>query len=532
MKVSKIPYAATQRFSYLILKYIESHTTVQPFFNNEPTVAGFAKQLEEKSTNFQESVAKRKTLVTVLEAQYTSLSISEKTSNNIASLTAENTFTITTGHQLNLCAGPLDFLYKICTTINTCALLTKEFPAHTFVPIYWMATEDHDFEEIQFFNHKNTQYRWESEQQGAVGRFDTSEILPSLEGFFKSLGTSQYAEELKTLFTNAYGKHKTLAAATRSLVNALFGAEGLVVLDADDNSLKASFVPYMQAELLQQTAFNEITKTNKSLAEFAKIQVQPRELNLFYLKEGLRERIVKEGAVFKVVGTEISFSETEILAELKNFPAHFSPNVCMRPLYQEVILPNLAYVGGGGELAYWLQLQAYFKVSNVVFPILLLRNSVQLLSKKQQQKLDALHIGAEELFLKQSDLLQKKIREQATVAMDFSPQRAALKTQFVALRKLATQTDASFEGAVNAQEKKQLNGLDALEKRLLRAEKRKQQERVQRITHLQNELLPNEGLEERYRNFAAYYETHGSSFIAALLTHTHPLETTFTLLEL
>ncbi len=532
MSVTKLAYADTQRFSKLILQYVENHSNVRPFFNNKPAIAGFKKQLLEKRTNFKGSIKKRKTLVTVLKTQYRTLSSSEKTSNNIAALSSEKTFTVTTGHQLNLCTGPLYFLYKICTTINTCALLTKEFPTHTFVPLYWMATEDHDFEEIQFFNHKETQYRWESEQQGAVGRFHTTGIIPSLEGFFKSLGTSQYAEELKTLFTDVYGKHKTLAAATQALVNTLFGEEGLVVLDADTTALKASFAPYMEEELLHQTAFKAITNTNRSLEKFGKIQVQPRALNLFYLKEGLRERIVKEGSLFKVLNTEISFSEVAIKKELESFPERFSPNVCMRPLYQEVILPNLAYVGGGGELAYWLQLKNYFQASNVVFPILLLRNSVQILSEKQQQKLNKLQIRPEELFLKQDELLQRKIKEQAAIPMDFSPQKAALEIQFSALRKLATQTDASFEGAVNAQEKKQLNGLENLEKRLLRAEKKKQQEYVQRIVQLQNELLPNGGLEERHRNFTDYYGIHGRSFITTLLRNTHPLETTFTLLEL
>ena len=211
---------------------------------------------------------------------------------------------------------------------------------------------------------------------------------------------------------------------------------------------------------------------------------------------------------------------------------NFSPNVIMRPLYQEVILPNLAYIGGGGELAYWLELKDYFETVNIPFPILLLRNSVQVVSEKQQKKLDALNISTEELFLSTNDLLKKKINENSEIEFNFLDARTLLEQQFLALRRIANETDTSFVGAVDAQEKKQLNGLSNLEKRLLRAEKRKQKDLVARISEIKNQLFPNESLEERQRNFSEYYLEYGDSFVEALKDSLKPLELEFTVLEL
>jgi uncharacterized protein YllA (UPF0747 family) len=250
------------------------------------------------------------------------------------------------------------------------------------------------------------------------------------------------------------------------------------------------------------------------------------------LGENSRDRIIEEDGQYIINDTEIVFSEAEMLQELENHPEKFSPNVIMRPLYQEVILPNLCYIGGGGELAYWLELKDYFNTVEIPFPILLLRNSVQIASQKQAKKLSNLNISWEELFLKQHDLLAKKVQENSDVKFSFEDGKELLTQQFLALRRVANETDISFVGAVDAQERKQLKGLENLEKRLLRAEKRTHSDLVTRITALQNELLPNHSLEERQRNFSEFYIEYGSELIVALKESLKPLQLEFTILEL
>ncbi|WNW02771.1 bacillithiol biosynthesis cysteine-adding enzyme BshC [Tenacibaculum sp. HL-MS23] len=528
MKVTHIPFKKTGFFSKTMIDYLEKSEKLQPFYKNFPSLESFKNQIESK--NF--STAARKTLVTVLKKQYATIKTSEATKQNIDDLLLENTFTVTTGHQLNLFTGPLYFLYKIFSTVNLCEELRANYPQQNFVPIYWMATEDHDFEEINYFNFKGKKVQWNSNQTGGVGRFSTEGLEDVLEVFSNHLGTSKNAQYLINLFKEGYIKHNNLADATRYIANELFSEYGLVILDADNRELKQEFIRFIERELKEEISHQKVTETIKRLGEEYKIQVNPREINLFYLTDEIRERIVFEDDVYKVNNTSIYWTLDALLKEVHDFPERFSPNVIMRPLFQEVVLPNLCYIGGGGELAYWMQLKDYFDEVKVSFPILLLRNSVQIISEKQAKKLAKLDISLEESFQDQNSLLKDKVLETSEEKVDFTSQKEFLQQQFVDLRELAKKTDVSFVGAVNAQEKKQLKGLDNLEKRWLRAEKRRQKDLVDRIVLLQNEILPNQSLEERQRNFSEYYLEYGDTLIKALKEGLQPLQLEFTVIEI
>jgi bacillithiol biosynthesis cysteine-adding enzyme BshC len=529
--VKFVPFAKTGYFSTLICDYLVNKEVLQPFFSYLPTLENFAEQIALKKENF--NAEGRNVLYNVLKQQYQHIDASQATQKNVALLKEQNTFTVTTGHQLNLFTGPLYFLYKIVSTINLCKQLKETYPAYNFVPIYWMATEDHDFDEINFFHHAGKKFQWNKNASGAVGELSTEGLEEVLKLFSQEIGSSKYAQELTQLFKESYLQHNNLADATRYLANALFAEEGLVIMDANNTQLKQLFVSHIVKELTQKTTYKTVTKSSAKLAELGyKVQVNPREINLFYIKKGLRERVVKEEGIFKVYNTAIQFTEDEILEEVKNHPERFSPNVLMRPLYQEVILPNLCYIGGGGELAYWLQLKNSFKTQNVAFPILLLRNSVLLVTNKQEQKLEKLNIEYEHLFLKRNAFINKKIREISNIDIDFTPQKEYLQEQFKSMHELAKQTDASFLGAVKAQEVKQLKGLDHLEKRLLKAQKRKLKDQVVRITALQEQLFPNESLQERNCNFSDFYLEFGPQLIRHLVVNLQPLSSKFTILKI
>ncbi|MFK8059310.1 MAG: bacillithiol biosynthesis cysteine-adding enzyme BshC [Polaribacter sp.] len=527
---TNILFQKTGFFSKTMQDYLEQKETIKSFYNNFPNSVGFHNQIEEKQKSFR--LQSRLVLVDALKNQYRNFTVSDKTSENIDSLKLQNTFTVTTGHQLNLFTGPLYFLYKIISTINLCDELSEKFPEQNFVPIYWMATEDHDFDEINYFNFDGKKVQWNREDGGAVGRFSTDGLEDVYQVFSNHLGNSKNAAYLKKLFSDGYLKHKNLADATRFIANELFKEYGLIILDGDDTKLKELFAPIIKDELENQTSFKTVSKTILNLEKNYKIQVNPREINLFYLGDNFRERILFEDGIYKVNNTEITFSKGDILKEVDENPKAFSPNVIMRPLYQEVILPNLCYIGGGGEMAYWLELKDYFDEVEIPFPILLLRNSVQILSTKQQKKLDNLKISHEELFMNQHKLLSKKVVENSDIKIDFNEKIQYLKKQFSELQEVAKKTDVSFLGAVNAQEKKQIKGLENLQKRLLKSEKKRQNDLVERITELHNAILPNQSLEERQRNFSEYYLEYGNSFIENLKETLKPLDLEFTILEL
>lgn len=524
-----ISYQDSGYFTPLVVDYLSQKPELEGLYHRFPLLENFGKQCAEKQSQFTNR--SRKILVSTLETQYKASAISTATSENIDKLLHDNTFTITTGHQLNLFSGPLYFLYKIISTINLTRELKAKYPMQNFVPVYWMATEDHDFEEINYFTFRGKKIRWNTASSGPVGRLSTSGIEAVLEVFKKEMGTSQNAEYLKQLFQDAYLNHTNLAAATRFLANELFGKYGLVILDGDDCELKRAFAPYIKEELLFQKSYQEVQSTIAKMKSYD-IQVNPREINLFYIEDNLRERIVFENGYYKINNTSLQFTQEEIIVLLEKNPEQFSPNVLLRPLYQEVLLPNLCYIGGGGELAYWLELKSFFNAVDVPFPILLLRNSALLATSKQAIKADNLGLMWKHLFQKQVALLGTKTKEISEFPIDLSSQKEHLKNQFQQLHLLAKQTDKSFIGAINAQEAKQLKGLDHLEKRLLKAQKRKYQDELNRIVSLQNDLFPNEGLQERVANFSEFYIEYGNGVIDQLMTQLQPLENEFTIVTL
>jgi bacillithiol biosynthesis cysteine-adding enzyme BshC len=351
------------------------------------------------------------------------------------------------------------------------------------------------------------------------------------EVYAQELETGKNAEVLKKLFQESYLNHSNLADATRFLSNELFGEYGLVIIDADNQDLKRNFIPYIKEELTLQTSHKNVLETIEKLKNYS-IQVNPREINLFYMEDDLRERILFENGIYKVNNTKLEFSETEILQLVENHPEKFSPNVIMRPLYQEVILPNLCYIGGGGEIAYWMELKSFFDAVNVSFPILLVRNSAVIATEKQDKKADKLGLSWANLFAKQNDLINEKVKSLEDYSIDLSIQKDFLKTQFHYLHSLAQKTDISFSGAVKAQEAKQIKGLENLEKRLLKAQKRKHSDELERIIHLQNELFPNKSLQERQTNFSEFYLEYGENFIQELFNQLNPLETKFNIITL
>jgi len=533
MPIDCMSFRDTAYTSKLICDYVENRAELQPLYNLFPNLDNFKAQLKVKQAEF--SFEKRTVLVNTLSQQYAQLAPSDLITSKIHSLASINTFTVTTGHQLNLLGGPLYFLYKIITTINLAKELKRNDPKNNFIPIFWMATEDHDFEEINHFNFQNKRFQWSQETSGAVGLLDTSGLSDLIDVFSNVLGKTVQAKFLKELLKNAYTNHSNLADATRYLVHTLFEDEGLLVIDGNNASLKKLFIPIVASELSSSTAFkfvSETIKTLKAIDSDYKVQVIPRELNLFYLIDDLRERIVKIEGVYSVLNTKLSWDLQGILNELNLYPERFSPNVIMRPLFQETILPNLCYIGGGAELSYWLQLKTYFGSEQLNFPILLHRNSVLLVSHKQQQKLDKLNLSVLDLFQNKQVLIDSQIKKITALSIDFSNQKTALKQQFLSIYKIASQTDKSFLGAVSAQEKKQIKGLELLEKRLLRAEKKSHKNYVERIEQIHLELFPNGTLQERFSNFSEFYLDYGEEFIERLKFELVPLNQNFHIFSL
>ena len=290
----QIPYASTGSFGSIFLDYLHEEQKLKPFYKYAPNIASFESIIAHRK---KQSI-NRAVLLHVLKEQYQSIDASELTLQNIAALADENTFTITTGHQLSLFTGELYFIYKIITCINLAEKAAAANQGNKVVPVFWMASEDHDFEEINHANIAGTKFEWKAQSGGAVGELATSGIDQIIDSIDHYLGNQAGKEKIIQLFKLAYTEQKSLAAATRILVNELFKQYGLVIIDANHPLLKKEFSEIIRSDIFEQNSFHQVTATNTLLEKQYPIQVNPREINFFYLSENTRSRIIKTETCF------------------------------------------------------------------------------------------------------------------------------------------------------------------------------------------------------------------------------------------
>ena len=546
-----ISYLSTGLFSALINDYIETKGTAQSFVNYAATKEGYKKAIEQRAS----FPTNRKVLVEVLQNQYTQLAKEVNDANalnnssqnsalnnkeafklvndNVSLLLKENTFTVTTAHQPNIFTGPLYFFYKILHTIQLAAELKKQFPQHNFVPVYYMGSEDADLQEVGSYTLAGEAYQWNTKQKGAIGRMKVDEeliqLLQNLEGYWS---VQPAGKDALDVLKQAYQKGKTISEATLALVHGYFGRYGLVVIQPDNASLKSLFVDVMEKELRTGFSQKAIGPTKEKLASTYHVQSDGRDLNLFYLKENSRARIEKQGNSYIVVDTDIRFTEEEIVKELHAHPDRFSPNVILRGVYQETILPGVAFIGGGGELAYWMELKNVFNEVKVHYPILQLRNSFIFMNEKQTAHWNSLGFSLEDLFKPLLELELDYIKNQTKENLALTKHIASLNDLYTSIQQDVIKIDTSLGDhaknlSIQAQKK-----LALLEKKMIRAEKREQQTSIDRIQAIKGSLFPKNSLQERVENFSEWVGAYGWDWVEAVLENSTTLKPSFTIITI
>jgi len=504
-------------FPKILIDYINRLPDLRVFYTTFPDLEPISSTLKERKFDAD----KRNTLCQIIAEQYQTANIIPP--ENLHILAQPGSCAVTTGHQLCIMTGPIYFVYKIITTLQLAKQLTKTNPAHPVVPIFWLASEDHDFTEVNHFHLFGKKYEWnEANFSGAVGRYNITNIKPWLDSI----------QELPQKWKEAYLTSNTWAEATRKLVHSLFGDKGLLILDADDARLKKYFVPYMLDDLLHHTAFHAVTQTTQALeSKGYKSQIRPRAINLFYLKDNLRERIEKKDTQYEVLHTDLIFSTETIQKELTQHPERFSPNVVLRPLYQEVILPNIAYVGGPAEIAYWLQLGDLFKRYDIPFPALVLRNSALLITPSQSEKIKKLGLSTTDLFGDAIQLKKRYTMEHSQNPLTFPEQKKVISRAFEEITQFISQTDPSLVGMVKAEMHKTIKAIEHIEKKVEKAAEHQQATQIQQIIGLLNKLFPNQTLQERHDNILNFTLNH-PNLLETLYETFNPFVFEFQIIEL
>ena len=524
MKIENIEYSDVSAISFKDLSYINQEPFLKDFYAFTPDLESFEEAIKARK-NYK---VDRSLLVEVLEENYSQIDSTELQSKNIDLLKSDNTFTIITAHQPSLLGGPLYYVLKIASVVNLCTQLKERYPAYNFVPTFISGGEDHDFEEIDHLHLYGKTIRWEREATGPVGRLSVDGLQEVIEKVADILGDRPVASAFIDNLQKSLESSDSYGDFVFKFVNHLYGKYGVIAVNMDNIKLKKRFAPLMKQEIVEQISKLLVTETQEKLDEHRfKAQAFPRDINLFYLCQDGRKRIEPDGDGFTIVDTNLQFTKEGLLDELDNHPDRFSPNVVMRPLYQEYCLPNLAYIGGGGEIAYWLERKTQFEAFNVFYPMLIRRNSVMILNNGLLKNIAKLGFSVHDIFQDKDKLIFQFLNATSEVEIELEEQKIKIEEAYKEIADKSALVDPSLSKSVLAEMTKQLKNIDQMESRIKRSLKSQEEVNVNKIEKLKEKLFPGNGLQERYDNFLPHYLAIGDSFFDGLVENLNPLDRKF-----
>lgn len=519
-----ISYDKTHRFSALIEAYLAQEPHLKPFFEHPLGYSGVQDAIEERKSFTSEQ---RNLLAQALKRQYQGQYQPAQLDDLLARLEKPQTFTITTAHQTNLLLGPVYLIYKVMHTIVLAEQLKQKFPDNDFIGVYYLGSEDNDWDELDHFYYQQQKYQWKTDQTGAFGSAVVDDALLALISTWKEVvlkDKNPFQADLVDAIEASYQKGKSITEANRHLIHLIFKNEDLLIIDGNDVGLKNAFKHIMKDDLIHHHAEHLVQKTSEHINTYYKTQAFARPINLFYLLDGVRERIEFINEHFHVVDTDIKWTKEALLEVLDQHPERFSPNVILRPVFQELILPNVAFVGGGSEVGYWMQLIEVFKHYKVPFPVLILRQSLTFFEEELINDWEKMDLSLEYIFESTDDLWKKEATKHLPEALDLTAKKAKVLSILEQLQDPIKELDATLSYSLGAVENKINYQLEILEKKILRAQKRNLNTYKEAISDIQEKAFPyGGGLSERKEGFFMYYEMGGQNWINFLKNHTDPL---------
>lgn len=491
--MKRIPFNKIGKFNKLFKDYVGG----KPFVNSLVDIPLHARNIKDFEKKLDFSPDKRKVLVEVLEEQHSHLGIGNKL---IPSLLNENTYTVTTGHQLNIFGGPLFILYKVLTTIKLASELKQNNSAYNFVPVFWLATEDHDFEEIRKIELFGKTVELEAGQSGPVGSMPVQLFRQALERVVDILGDSDRAREITRKLENAYASGTLAQATTRFWYDVLSDFE-FVIIDACHPRLKEVGAAMLQEEVMDSVASKNVLPVIKELeAKSYNVQAVPSDINMFWMEGESRLKISRSGDGFNVGNNEIG--QTEMAARLKKDCSALSPNVITRPIYQEIILPNLAYVGGPGEVAYWLELGKLFEHFNLSMPQLVPRANFGIIDERSLDTMQRVGVDYDDLLKDPEEVIRAKfVEDEVDIANEINEIKKGLNALHQKIKDCAPGRLQMSE----AVEAKTMKELERLEGHVVREAKKRHEKDVKKVRQLFESLFPANGLQERSASLPEYW---------------------------
>jgi len=467
-------------------------------------------------------------LTSILNKQYSELNnVSGKTTRNIELLKNEKTIAIVTGQQLGIFSGPLYTIYKVITSIRLSKQFNERYDEYKFVPVFWLEGDDHDFNEVRsinLFDNENSiinlGYKEEISNDDAkqsIGKIIFDESLNDFFSLFENnLRDTEFKNELVSKLKECYQVGKTFKQSFKELIFWLFDEYGLIILDPQDPKVKSLLKPIFKKEVTDFTIHTQkLIQVSAKLEESYHAQVKVKPVNLFYHTDDGRYSIEPVDDIFKLRRKRKQFTKDEIIAEIENSPERFSPNVLLRPICQDYLLPTGLYIAGPSEISYFAQVTPLYDFYNIITPIVYPRSSVTIVEKNIAAALDKYDLTLNDIFPGFDELKEKVIAglSENDIEKAFEEALTEIELTFDRLKENLFAVDKTLVDASSKYRERVVSSINELKSKATKAKETKHETTIRQLTRISNLLYPLGNLQEREINFTYFYNKYGKDFI-------------------
>jgi bacillithiol synthase len=524
----EIPFTELPEQSRLYTDYVSDFEKVRKYYS-----VSFSDDNELRS-HFEKVAAninpRRSELVELLRSQNSRLNNSTEHPALLELLGRENAVCVVTGQQVGLFCGPLYTLFKTISAIKLAGELKERFPEFEFVPVFWLEGDDHDLEEsnhIHLLNASSEVVRVEA----IFTNGETDNLKPlseirfdaSVEQVFQQidalLPVTEFKAALMQMLTSSYKEGETYTTAFAATLTRVLGKNTILFLDPFDTAAKRMLKPIFEKEFQSfPRTSEEVIRQSAELEEDYHVQVKPRVLNLFYLDEGNRRGLEPIGNGFSLRGTKRKLMPEQVRTILESRPESFSPNVVLRPICQDYILPTAAYVAGPGEIAYFAQLKGVYRHFNVEMPPLFPRASATIMEKRIAKVMEKYQLTLSDAFGDFESVMKKALAAASpeNIPGEFEKITARVREVIAGLDTLIERVDPTLKGTLDSTASRMLHHLQHLEEKTTAAYRRKNEQVLLQTKKFQQSLFPNREMQERVLNFTYFYNKYGEEFVEML----------------
>ncbi len=521
-----IPIKQMPAVSPLIHDYHYNFAKVAKFYNGDfRDLATLQSHIEKvKSRDYP-----REPLGAILKEQNEAYGCDGSTLENITKLVDKKACAVVTGQQVGLFSGPLYTIYKALTAVKLAQYLSQK-GKEPIVPIFWLASDDHDFAEINhvnFLDQANQVTRVSYDPPLSSTRIPAADILLTpdiakcIEEFEAATQGSDFKQSVISQLSQAYGAGESIATAFARWITQLLKPYGVIIIDGSHPELKELGAKVFYTEIREGSpSTKRALESSQELQEsgyHAQVSVHDGILNLFYGEQERQSIHVQDGS-YQIKGSEDAYTRQELLDLLESNPQRFSPNVLLRPLYQDALLPTVAYVGGPGEISYFAQMKGIYDSFGLHMPILYPRKTVTLLERKIDIVLTNYQLAVQDVWRSDDKLINEAVQKNIPGAIDESIGLAAahLERDFQSIKEEVIAFDPGLEKTVDMSLGKINQQIEFLHKKILKAAKQRDAIITQQLSKAIHNLYPNNHLQERVFNITPFLIKYGFALMDQL----------------